>query len=118
MPQRDIPDDGPIPTPLQQTYDKRFAQNGKGAGRKGEAPDPDQIPDPMQTAIGYIGADAFHRKAGNRGRRTGGGGMAGAGAGGSANRGPGGGKGPGKGGGKVGNRGGNRGSPGGGNRGR
>ena len=82
MPQRDIPDDGPIPNPLQQTYDKRFAQNGKGAGRKGEAPDPDQIPDPMQTSVGYIGADAFRRKngggGGGRGGRRGGGKPAGA----------------------------------------
>ncbi len=68
MPQRDIPDDGPIPNPLQQTYDKRFAQTGKGAARKGEAPDPDHIPDPMQTSVGYIGADAFRRKSGGGGR--------------------------------------------------
>ena len=72
MPQRDIPDDGPIPNPLQQTYDKRFAQNGKGAARKGEAPDPDHIPDPMQTSVGYIGADAFRRKSGGAGGGRGG----------------------------------------------
>lgn len=144
QPQRDIPEDGPIPNPLQQTYDKRFAQGprggqpqrggqkrrggagvgggGSGAGQRG---DPERIPDPMQTAIGYIGADAFHRKGGNRsGRRSGGGGMVGAGAGGPAgagHRGPGGNKGPGKGGGKGGprggNRGGNRGGGGGGGRG-
>ena len=72
MPQRDIPDDGPIPNPLQQTYDKRFAQNGKGPGRRGEAPDPDHIPDPMQTSVGYIGADAFRRKNGGSGGGRGG----------------------------------------------
>ena len=26
-------------------------------------------PDPMQTSVGYIGADAFHRKGGRGGRR-------------------------------------------------
>jgi 23S rRNA pseudouridine2605 synthase len=55
---RDIPEDGPIPNPLQQTYDKRFLQNRN----KPLAADPDKIPDPMQTAVGYIGANAFHRK--------------------------------------------------------
>ena len=89
---RDMPEDGPIPNPLQQTYDRRFSGgggggghgipglggNGKGrrggsgggggGGRKGGggagAGDPNRIPDPMQTAVGYIGADAFHRKGG------------------------------------------------------
>ncbi len=69
----EISDDGPIPNPLQQTYDKRFVQKGPGQGggrgagakKKGGAP---RQPDPMQTAVGYIGADAFTRKAGGRGR--------------------------------------------------
>jgi 23S rRNA pseudouridine2605 synthase len=104
LPQRDIPDDGPIPNPLQQTYDKRFAQNGKGAGRKGEVPDPEHIPDPMQTSVGYIGADAFRRKSGGgggRGARRGGakpggaaGGFGGGGGGGGAGGGGAGGPGP------------------------
>ncbi len=86
QPQRDIPEDGPIPNPLQQTYDKRFSGGGggghgipglggngkgrRGGGRKGGGgagaggADPTRIPDPMQTAVGYIGADAFHRKGG------------------------------------------------------
>ncbi len=69
---RDIPEDGPIPNPLQQTYDKRAVQNRK----KPLTTDPDKIPDPMQTAVGYIGANAFHRKGkgGKGGPRSGGGG--------------------------------------------
>ena len=94
LPQRDIPEDGPIPNPLQQTYDKRFAQGGPrpgqkkrsgggggtgGGGRAGGG-DPERIPDPMQTAVGYIGANAFHGKGGARGgRRSGGGGGGGGG---------------------------------------
>ena len=113
QPQRDIPEDGPIPNPLQQTYDKRFAGGGggghgipglggnakgrRGGGRKGAGGggagggDPARIPDPMQTAVGYIGADAFHRKGGKGkgggkpgGPKRGGGG----GGGGGAGRGP------------------------------
>ena len=77
----DIDDDfdpSRIPNPLQQTFDKRFVQGrtdrlrtaasapaaarrGRPSGPKG---DPKQ-PDPLQTSVGYIGADAFHRK--NRG---------------------------------------------------
>ena len=100
---RDLPEDGPIPNPLQQTYDKRFAQTGKGA-RKADAPDPEHIPDPMQTSVGYIGADAFRRKggggAGGRGgRRTGpktggGGGFGGSGGGGGGGAAGGGASGP------------------------
>ncbi len=78
-------EDGPIPNPLQQTYDRRFVQNGPGgggggAGRGGggrgaggkKKPGAQRQPDPMQTAVGYIGADAFTRKAGGRGRPGGG----------------------------------------------
>ena len=83
---------GPIPNPLQQTYDKRgvsgkanpFAKNGKrggggggggfgaggsgsgGGGGGGGGGQPKQ-PDPMQTAVGYIGADTFIKKLNNRG---------------------------------------------------
>jgi 23S rRNA pseudouridine2605 synthase len=72
-----------IPNPLQQTFDHRFVQGRRigpnsGFGAGGSAPrapsgpkgDPKQ-PDPLQTSVGYIGADAFHRK--NRGRGGGGG---------------------------------------------
>ncbi len=75
-------EDGPIPNPLQQTYDKRFVQKspggpslGRGGKKKGGGGGgvPRQ-PDPMQTAVGYIGADAFTRKsAAGRGGRPGGG---------------------------------------------
>ncbi|MFP5400233.1 MAG: pseudouridine synthase [Gammaproteobacteria bacterium] len=72
-PRREPDEDGPIPNPLQQTYDKRFVQKerapgaprrGRGAGgapKKGGSGTQRQ-PDPMQTSVGYIGADAFHRK--------------------------------------------------------
>ena len=117
VPPRDIPEDGPIPNPLQQTYDKRFVGGGQrgggfGAGGSGGAGgggpgskrarggkqggDPNRVPDPLQTSGGYIGADAFHRKAGGGGRggprRGGGGGGGGRGGprgGGGGNRGPG-----------------------------
>ena len=84
-----------IPNPLEQTFDKRFVQNprspaggrgfgrgggGFGAGGSGNAPGGPKKgggprePDPMQTSVGYIGADAFHRKGGRGGNRGGGGG--------------------------------------------
>ena len=75
----EVSEDGPIPNPLQQTYDKRFVQKAPGSnvgrggagGRKKSGAAPRQ-PDPMQTAVGYIGADAFTRKAAGRGGRPGG----------------------------------------------
>ena len=100
-----------IPNPLEQTFDKRFVQNprtpagGRGFGRGGGgfgtggsghntgAPKPKpgapREPDPMQTSVGYIGADAFHRK-GNRGGGGGGGGNRGGGFGGGGGGGGGG----------------------------
>lgn len=86
-------ENGPIPNPLQQTYDKRFAQGGKpaspfgkrsggggGGGGGGQ-------PDPMRTAVGYIGADAFVRKLSGSGGRGGGrGGSGGGGSGGGGGR--------------------------------
>jgi 23S rRNA pseudouridine2605 synthase len=64
---------GPIPNPLQQTYDKRFVQKprglGGGGGQRGSGGGTPRQPDPMQTSMGYIGADAFLRKGGNRGPR-------------------------------------------------
>lgn len=105
-----------IPNPLEQTFDKRFVQNprsriggrtlafggggfgpggssqptgGGGGGKKGG---PKQ-PDPMQTSVGYIGADAFHRKGrGGRGGRGGGSGGGGGGGGGGGFGGGGGGR--------------------------
>ena len=102
----EVSEDGPIPNPLQQTYDKRFVQKGPGGnpgrggrgghggggggGGKNKSAAPHQ-PDPMQTAVGYIGADAFTRKsAAGRGGRTGRGkpgGRSGGGAGGGGGRG-------------------------------
>jgi len=86
-----------IPNPLEQTFDKRFVQNprsavggrgfrsgagGFGSGGSGHNPaggkkGGPKEPDPLQTSVGYIGADAFHRKGnrgGGRGGRGGGGG--------------------------------------------
>ena len=84
-------DPGRIPNPLQQTFDHRFVQgrrigpnSGFGAGGSAQRPiaepkgGPKQ-PDPLQTSVGYIGADAFHRK--NRNRGGGGGGSGGGGGG-------------------------------------
>jgi 23S rRNA pseudouridine2605 synthase len=90
-PQRELADDAPIPNPLQQTYDKRFnkgtAKTGAGAGndagrsrhkKRGggaaKAGGAGAQPDPMRTAVGYIGADAFQGKTGGGGRRRSGGG--------------------------------------------
>jgi 23S rRNA pseudouridine2605 synthase len=94
----DDEDDGFIPhhiNPLEQTFDRRHATSGKrgipqgfgaggsqqdkqpgrGAGNKGNGP---REPDPLQTAVGYIGGDAFLRRGGGggggRGGKGGGGG--------------------------------------------
>ncbi|NRT57131.1 23S rRNA pseudouridine(2605) synthase RluB [Sphaerotilus uruguayifluvii] len=77
-----------IPNPLEQTFDRRFASGskrisagfgrpteepgsgngGQGGNRKGQGGGQRQ-PDPMQTSVGYIGADAyFTRPGGNKGR--------------------------------------------------
>jgi 23S rRNA pseudouridine2605 synthase len=81
---------------LEQTFDRRHAtsgkrgipqgfgaggsqqgnKHGKGGGNKGNGP---REPDPLQTAVGYIGGDAFLRRGGgggggNRGGKGGGGG--------------------------------------------
>jgi 23S rRNA pseudouridine2605 synthase len=75
-------ENGPIPNPLQQTYDKRFVKpergfgsgggksGGKG-GNRGSGGGNQREPDPMQTSVGYIGADAFIRKAHGKGGRRG-----------------------------------------------
>lgn len=99
-------DDDFIPhhvNPLEQTFDRRHAtsgkrglpqgfgaggsqqdnRHGKGGGNKGNGP---REPDPLQTAVGYIGGDAFLRRGGGGGGRGGkgggGGGRSGGGYGG------------------------------------
>ncbi len=100
QPQRDSDDDGPIPNPLQQTYDKRMGggggggagggdarrgggpgrgKGGPGRGKGGRAAGGSAQPDPMRTAVGYIGADAARGKGSGGGRRGGGGGGGGTG---------------------------------------
>ncbi|WP_374592567.1 pseudouridine synthase [Aquabacterium sp.] len=80
-----------IPNPLEQTFDRRFAsgsqrisrgfgqptQDHPAGNQKGGGP---RQPDPMQTSVGYIGADAYFSKA--RGPRGGGGKGGGGGRGG------------------------------------
>jgi len=79
---------GPIPNPLQQTYDKRgvsgnanaFMKGGKGkrgGGGGGGGGGGEKQPDPLKTAVGYIGADTFIKKLNNRGGGGGGGGRRG-----------------------------------------
>ncbi|MCA0176069.1 MAG: pseudouridine synthase [Proteobacteria bacterium] len=90
---RDIDyENGPIPNPLQQTYDKRFVQGGKpaspfGKRASGGGGGGGGQPDPMRTAVGYIGADAFVRKLSGSGGRGGGRGGSGGGGGGGGRRG-------------------------------
>jgi 23S rRNA pseudouridine2605 synthase len=82
-------DHGPIPNPLEQTFDRRFVQKGRAnfpggfgtpnrhagnAPKKGGSGGVPRQPDPMQTSVGYIGADAFHQRKGGRGGFGGGGG--------------------------------------------
>jgi 23S rRNA pseudouridine2605 synthase len=97
-----------IPNPLEQTFDKRFVQNprmppggrgfrsgGGGFGAGGSAPpaaspkkgNGPREPDPMQTSVGYIGGEAFHRKA-TRGNGGQGGGQGGGQPGGGGRGGP------------------------------
>ena len=92
-----------IPNPLEQTFDRRFAQNSRspfsrggsgGFGAGGSAPDPapkrgsgPREPDPLQTSVGYIGGDAFHRKSNRGGPRGPSGGGYGGPRGGGGNRG-------------------------------
>jgi 23S rRNA pseudouridine2605 synthase len=105
-PQRELDDDAPIPNPLQQTYDKRQhkgppknlgaggnggpggSQRGRGKkrGGGGGAKAGGAQPDPMRTAVGYIGGDAFLNKkgGGGGGRRRGGSGGGGGGGGGGS----------------------------------
>ncbi|MDO9003832.1 MAG: pseudouridine synthase [Aquabacterium sp.] len=84
---------GPIPNPLEQTFDKRFAKGSKritqgfgrpdhNADRGGEPKGGPRQPDPLQTSVGYIGADAYFNKVGGRSGR-GGGGQGGGGGGGN-----------------------------------
>ncbi len=92
QPRREYSEDGPIPNPLEQTYDKRFVQKPRGGDgrskRGGEGGPGGGQPDPMKTALGYIGADAFVRKfQGNGGGGGGGGGGGRSGGGGGRRRG-------------------------------
>ena len=77
---------GPIPNPLEQTFDKRFVKGSKritagfgrpdqdhGKGDRDAKKGPKQ-PDPLQTSVGYIGADAYFGKTGGGGRSGRGGG--------------------------------------------
>jgi len=107
-------DPAKIPNPLEQTFDKRFVQKprgpaggagfgrgGGGFGPGGSAPPRHNAPkkgggprepDPLQTSMGYLGADAFHRRGGkgggggNRGGNRGGGFGGGGGYGGGGGR--------------------------------
>ncbi len=114
-------DPSKIPNPLEQTFDKRFVQRprspaggagfgrgGGGFGAGGSAPPRHQggnkngggsrEPDPLQTSMGYLGADAYHGRKGGGG----GGGRGGNRGGGGFGRGGGGGGGFGGGGGRRG----------------
>ena len=88
-PRHDTEDDehfARIPNPLEQTFDRRFVKGSKritagfgrpdqnqGQGGQDRQKGPRQ-PDPLQTSVGYIGADAFFGKPGGGGGRRGGGG--------------------------------------------
>ena len=101
--EHDEDDDDFIPrhiNPLEQTFDRRFVGGGKSraipagfgrggsdAGRggagggnrgggkgKGGGGGGERQPDPMQTSVGYIGADAYLNRGGRGGGRRGGGG--------------------------------------------
>ena len=106
-------DPSKIPNPLEQTFDKRFVSKPRGAvggagfgrggggfGAGGSAPPRSQKkggprePDPLQTSMGYFGADAYHGRKGGGGGRGGnrGGGGGGGGGGFGGNRGGGGGR--------------------------
>lgn len=101
-PEHDTGPAGTIPNPLEQTFDRRFVKgsqrisagfgrpdaNQHGAAPGGKKGGPKQ-PDPMQTSVGYIGADAYFTKAGGKrgGGNRGGGGRFGGGGGGGGGRG-------------------------------
>ena len=99
----------PNVNPLEQTFDRRFAtkggrgvpagfgpggssqgnapagQGGRGAGNRGAnrgGSGGQREPDPLQTSVGYIGADAFVRRSGRSGGGGGRGGQGGQGGGG------------------------------------
>ncbi|MGS0754825.1 pseudouridine synthase [Roseateles sp. GG27B] len=82
--------------PLEQTFDRRFAGNSRGfpagfgaggsssqdrsgQGRGGNKGDGPRQPDPLQTSVGYIGADAYVRRTGRNGGGGGSGGRGGQG---------------------------------------
>jgi 23S rRNA pseudouridine2605 synthase len=71
-----------IPNPLEQTFDRRFATGSKrisagfgrptepGSAPAGQRKGGPKEPDPLQTSVGYIGADAYFTRpgGGNKGR--------------------------------------------------
>lgn len=72
-----------IPNPLEQTFDRRFATGSKrisagfgrptepGSAPAGQRKGGPKEPDPLQTSVGYIGADAYFTRPGggnNKGR--------------------------------------------------
>ena len=84
--------------PLEQTFDRRFAGNSRGfpsgfgaggsssqdrnqggQGRGSNKGDGPRQPDPLQTSVGYIGADAYVRRTGRNGGGGGSGGRGGQG---------------------------------------
>ncbi|MFN3616635.1 MAG: 23S rRNA pseudouridine(2605) synthase RluB [Aquabacterium sp.] len=83
----DLDNIGRIPNPLEQTFDRRFVKGSqrivsgfgrpdhegtqRPAGGKQKEKGPRQ-PDPMQTSVGYIGADAYFGGGGRRGGQGGG----------------------------------------------
>lgn len=98
--EEDLDNIGPIPNPLEQTFDRRFAKGSKritsGFGRPdqhdhggggGHNKGGPRQPDPLQTAVGYIGADAYFGKSGGGGGHRGGGGGNRSGGGGGGRRG-------------------------------
>jgi len=56
--------------PLPGSPKRGRARPGKKGGGGGGA-DPNRVPDPLQTAVGYIGGDAFLRKGKGGGGRGG-----------------------------------------------
>lgn len=89
---------GSIPNPLEQTFDRRFVKGSQrinaGFGRH-DAHQPEsggakkggpKQPDPMQTSVGYIGADAYFNKLGGKKRGGGQGNRGGGGGGGGRGR--------------------------------
>ncbi|HEY6135452.1 MAG TPA: pseudouridine synthase [Rubrivivax sp.] len=76
---REIPEDGPIPNPLQQTYDKRALQGDRAPAR--DIDDDGPIPNPLQQTYDKRFNQGPKRGAGGGGGGRGGGGGGGGGGG-------------------------------------